>query len=150
MAGELAAMRPAAPSISRVRVRTADGFSDVELAISYTMAGPLHLEIIQAVPGTLWERLGIHHYGWFSDDLIADSAALTGRGLPLVATRDSEGGQPWQFVYHDCPPFGTIELVDVRMRPFLTDWWTLGALRRGYSARLSASGRRAAGGGRRA
>lgn len=47
--------------------------------------------------------------------------------MPLAVSRDSEGGQPWQFVYHECPPFGTIELVDVRMRAFLTDWRTKGA-----------------------
>jgi hypothetical protein len=53
-------------------------------------------------------------------------ASLAARGIPLVATRDSDTGGPWQFAYHDGLPFGTIELVDARMRPFLRDWWTAG------------------------
>jgi hypothetical protein len=123
---ELAGLRPASPYQSRVAVRTAAGVSDVELTITYTMTGPLHLEIIERVPDTMYATVGIHHYGWFSDDLVADSASLAARGMPLVATRDSDTGDPWQFAYHDCPPFGTIELVDARMRPFLRDWWKAG------------------------
>jgi hypothetical protein len=140
---ELVGLRPATPYQSRVAVRTAAGVSDVELTITYTMVGPLHLEIIERVPDTMYGVVGIHHYGWFSDDLVADSASLAARGIPLAATRDSDTGDPWQFAYHDCPPFGTIELVDVRMRPFLRDWWTAGRpsaeLFRRSVARLSES-----------
>lgn len=48
-----------------------------------------HVEIIQSVPGTLWKPVagsGIHHLGYWSDDVAADSAELAADGVDVAAT----------------------------------------------------------------
>jgi hypothetical protein len=91
--------------------------------IGYRQTGPIRFEVIEIVPDSLWGTPVVHHYGWFSDDLAEDSRALVARGMPLLPTRAGGPRLPWQFTYHDCPPFGLIELVDIQMQPFLKGWW---------------------------
>jgi hypothetical protein len=55
------------------------------------MSSP-RLEIIQTVAGTLWEPAtgsGIHHLGYWSDDLVQDSRELERRGFAMA-----EAGRP--------------------------------------------------------
>jgi glyoxalase/bleomycin resistance protein/dioxygenase superfamily protein len=139
MREELAPLDPAEPSVSELVLWTPGGRREVSLNITYTRSGPVRLEVVEALPGTMWERPGVQHHGWFSDDLAGDSAALVQRGMPLIATRDGGETHPWQFAYHDCPPFGCIELVDAMMKPFLEGWWADGAAPRSlYPSGLSA------------
>ena len=68
-------------------VQFGGGEQEVELRFSYSMDAP-YLEVVRAVPGTPWEPAagsGIHHLGYWSDDIAADSAALDGRGFTREA-----------------------------------------------------------------
>jgi catechol 2,3-dioxygenase-like lactoylglutathione lyase family enzyme len=85
----------------------------------YSLGQPA-LELIEAVPGTVWERnehSNLHHIGIWSDDLVGDGAVLTGAGCPLqLAGRDGDAA-PASFAYHRDDVLGVrIELVDAALR----------------------------------
>ena len=85
---------------------------------AYSERGPHRIELVQAIPGTLWEvpRPGsAHHLGYWCDDIPAMSAALAARGLPLAA----RVGGPAPIVMHRAPSGLYIELVDRSLREML-------------------------------
>jgi hypothetical protein len=104
-------------------VTTPAGESVVDLRFRYSMDAP-RVEVIQAVPGTLWEPAagsGIHHLGYWSDDLAGDTAALEARGCAMEAS-----GQVW--AYHRSPSGPRIELVDRAVQPMLEQYWSTGRM----------------------
>jgi hypothetical protein len=78
----------------------------VEPSINYTFtldAGTPTLELVQAVPNTIWESDGshtTHHISIWVDDLAAASAALSTRGAPLVSTGHTASPEPSGNAYH--------------------------------------------------
>jgi hypothetical protein len=85
----------------------------------YSVEAP-HLELVTAVPGTLWDLTprAIHHLGYWSDDLVSESDALEARGLPRVAGAMNDG-QLYGFAYHETSDGLLLELVD---RAVFPDW----------------------------
>ena len=71
----------------------------------YSGADP-RLELLQTVPGTVWTPAdsGVHHIGYWSDDVESDLATL-------------ESGGP------------RIELVSRNMEPFIAYWWATATVR---------------------
>src|SRR5437879_3809505 len=64
------------------QVRLPAGDTVLDLRCAYSKTSP-RLEIVRRIPGTLWEPAvgsGIHHIGYWSDDVAADSAELERRG----------------------------------------------------------------------
>jgi hypothetical protein len=54
------------------RIRTLDGVQEVEFNFVYSAEGPVHFELIQQMPGTIWVTDGVaivHHFGYWSDDM---------------------------------------------------------------------------------
>jgi catechol 2,3-dioxygenase-like lactoylglutathione lyase family enzyme len=103
------------------------GDAVVEFRFRYSRNAP-RLEIIQSIPGTLWTPVdgsGIHHLGYWSDDVARDSAALDDRGVPREAagTRP-DGAVSW--AYHRAASGPRIELVATELRPFLEQYFTTG------------------------
>jgi catechol 2,3-dioxygenase-like lactoylglutathione lyase family enzyme len=78
------------------------------------------LEVIQEVPGSVWEcneYSNLHHVGFWSDDLSAESARLSGVGCPLQLAGRSGEVAPAGFAYQRNNELGVrIELVDGAMR----------------------------------
>ena len=102
--------------VVRARYRdAAEQVVEVELHTSFTLDGPVHVELIQAAPGTIWE-LGpgprIHHIGLWTDDVAAEAQRLVRSGLPVVAggLDDVDASVPGYFSYHDNPHGGKVEL----------------------------------------
>lgn len=101
----------------RARPRTVhlpDRDEEVTFRVTFSVEGPPHVELIEAVPGTPWAALdGAHHVGHWADDVEAEAGRLAAGGLPLVAHADSEreAGR-WRWSYHDNPAGGFVELVD--------------------------------------
>ncbi|MGE0386670.1 MAG: VOC family protein [Gammaproteobacteria bacterium] len=86
----------------------------------YTVQQP-SLEIIQEMPGTLWEAVPgrpLHHMGFWTTDIQADSAALERGGMPLVAALMVDGRMRG-YCYHESSDGLLIELVDKVAFP---DW----------------------------
>lgn len=107
-----------------------DGPWRTPLATCYSREGPVHLELIQAVPGTIWRQpLGVltpHHVGVWSDDLQAASAELSEQDLPMVATYDRADQAVSGFAYHQMPDGMFLELLDSSRKPAFDAWFAGG------------------------
>ncbi|HCV00925.1 MAG: hypothetical protein CL897_04515 [Dehalococcoidia bacterium] len=86
---------PRPPGAANVRVRTKAGVQVLSSRFAYTAEGPPYIELIEAVPGTVWEAgkgSRIHHLGAFVDDLDEEISRLTAEGAELeMATVDEDG-----------------------------------------------------------
>ncbi|MGI8332527.1 VOC family protein [Actinomadura scrupuli] len=108
----------------RIEVTLPAGDVVLDLRCAYSLTSP-RLEIVRRIPGTLWEPAasGIHHVGYWSDDVAADSAELTRRGFVTEATRTGPDGAPF-FAFHRSPTGFRIELVTRLAQPGLERYWT--------------------------
>ncbi|MEQ8716890.1 MAG: VOC family protein [Acidimicrobiales bacterium] len=107
-------------------VRQPNGVVKTDMRVTYSVNGPPHWEIIAASPGTIWDPAsanGVHHLGFWSEDLISDSARLSDAGYPWLATYDHESCEPFGFTYHVIGALGLrIELVSADRRPAFDNW----------------------------
>ena len=104
-----------------------DGETTLDLVFTYSTAAP-RVEMIQSIPGTLWTPVpasGIHHLGYWSDDVAADAAALTDQGFAAEATGIRPDGEP-VWAYHRNPNGPRIELVSRDMAEGLAQYWASG------------------------
>jgi hypothetical protein len=106
---------------------TADGETTVPLRFTYSMDEP-HVEVIQAVPGTLFAPVqsSPHHLGYWSDDIDNDLAVLEASGATIEGTGYWPDGRGpiWAFA---APPLGArIELVHRSSKPGMEQWWATG------------------------
>jgi hypothetical protein len=84
----------------------------------YSVDAP-HLELIEEVPGSVWvcnQQSNLHHIGFWSDDLAADHARLTGSGCPMQLCGRAGDDAPASFAYHRNNSGVRIEIVDATMR----------------------------------
>ena len=80
---------------------------------------PPYLELIAEVPGTPWvcnEHSNLHHIGFFSDALVADSEHLGALACPLELLDGHGDAPPSTFTYHRDPLGVRIEFVNADMR----------------------------------
>ncbi|MBK3572328.1 VOC family protein [Streptomyces sp. MBT65] len=98
------------------------GNAVLDISCVYSRTQP-RLEIVRRVPGTLWEPVvgGVHHVGYWSDDVAADAAELTRQGFVTEASRTGSGGAPFAFLR--APSGLLVELVDRVARPGLEKLW---------------------------
>jgi len=106
---------------------TAGGAALTKTAYVLSKEGPHHIELVQSVPGTLYEPTPDprgHHLGYWVDDVRAASAALDAQGLPLDTSMCfGSADAPPICAYHRA---GTadgagffVELVSTKMRKVL-------------------------------
>ena len=110
---------------SDLDVRGGDGTDRVvSIRSCYSTAAP-YLELIEETPGTTWvcnEHSNLHHIGFFSDNLVADSSSLTAARCPLeLCGRDATPG-PAIFAYHRDPLGVRIEYLDAALRPTMEEF----------------------------
>ena len=112
-------------------LRQPNGVVDVDFRVTYSRTGPPHYEVIEAAVGTIWDphfAHGVHHLGYWSENLAEDAEALTAAGYIWEATYDTgEGAEPFGFTYHTLP--GTqlrVELVDISRKPAMDLWFAGG------------------------
>jgi catechol 2,3-dioxygenase-like lactoylglutathione lyase family enzyme len=105
-------------------VQTPSGDTTVEFRFRYSRSTP-RLEVIEHRPGTLWVPAagsGIHHLGYWSDDVAADSAALAQAGYSFEsAGMGPDGGRAWSYFRSEDGP--RIELVSRSLEPFMAMMW---------------------------
>ena len=91
-------------------------------AFCYSVGEPC-LELIQEQAGTVWEcnpHSNLHHLGFWSGDLVEDSATLD-PACPLQLCGRSGEEAPVQFAYHRDDELGIrIEVVDASMRDVMS------------------------------
>lgn len=98
---------------------------ELDLRCMYSKTSP-RLELVRSVPGTLWvpvEGSGLHHLGYWSDDVDADSRELEQRGLAGEATGTHPDGSPF-WSYHRAPTGPRIELLSRQLQPLLEQYWS--------------------------
>jgi hypothetical protein len=99
----------------------------LDLRFTYSVTVP-RLELIQSIPGTLWvpaATSGVHHLGYWSDDVASDGDRLVARGYAVEATgARPDGNAIW--AYHRNPAGPRIELVSNELREGLFQYWESG------------------------
>ena len=96
----------------------------LDLRFTYSRTVP-RVEMIQSVPGTLWtpaEGSGVHHVGYWSDDVEADGRRLVERGYAEEARGVGPGGAA-VWTYHRSAAGPRIELVSREIQSGLEGYW---------------------------
>jgi hypothetical protein len=104
-----------------------EGETSVHLTFVYSQSMP-RVEVIQSIPGTVWipaPGSGLHHLGYWSDDVAADADLLTSRGYAREAAGVRPDGEP-VWAYHRRPGRPRIELVSRQIQPGLEQYWGAG------------------------
>ena len=106
-------------------VRTPEGEITIPMRMAYSGSAP-RLEILQTVPGTLWVPAdsGVHHLGYWSDDVESDLAALEATGMRCeVQGLNPDGSGTLLWAYCKGPAGPRVELVSRAMEPFIVYWF---------------------------
>ena len=106
-------------------VREGDGTERIVPNTLCYSTEPPYLELVQEVPGTVWEcneHSNLHHIGVWVDALPADSATYTELRCPLQLCGRDDDGALVQFAYHRDPLGVRIELVDLAMKPMMEEF----------------------------
>ena len=103
----------------------------LQLALTYSVEGPVHLELLKGPAGSIWDATdvpGAHHFGYWSDDVRADTESLLADGwtLELAANPPDEGYG--RFTYVRSPMGYLVEPVSLANKPRFERWWAGGSL----------------------
>lgn len=109
-------------SLERPRImhHTPDGPIRPSPRIEYSAQGPLHVELLQAAAGTVYQPEAgthLHHLGYWTEDFSGQLAAALADGWSLEASMRNAEGTPETFCYLTRPGRMRIELVDASRRP---------------------------------
>jgi hypothetical protein len=99
------------------------GEATLDLRFTYSATEP-RLEVIQSIPGTLWvpaSTSGVHHVGYWSDDVPSDGDRLLARGYAVEATGVRPNGDA-VWAYHRSPSGPRIELVSRELQTGLAQY----------------------------
>jgi len=114
----------AAPLAVQTPVVLPDREFMLDLRFTYSTTPP-RVELVRSVAGTLWTPAagsGVHHLGYWSDDVATDAALLEAHGYANEAKGLREdGGAVW--AYHRRPGGPRIELVSRDLQPGLEQYW---------------------------
>jgi catechol 2,3-dioxygenase-like lactoylglutathione lyase family enzyme len=105
---------------------TPDGGVTIPLRMAFSGCGP-RLEVLQSIPGTIWVPAdsGLHHVGYWSDDVESDLATLEAHGMRYeVKSYNPDGSGTLLWAYCKGPTGPRIELVSRAMEPFIKYWWS--------------------------
>jgi hypothetical protein len=104
---------------------TPDGEITIPMKMAYSGSDP-RLELLQTVPNTVWTPAdsGVHHIGYWSDDVESDLATLESTGMTVeVKSYNPDGSCTLLWAYAKGPTGPRIELVSRDMEPFIAYWW---------------------------
>ena len=91
--------------------------------LSYSVTEP-RLELVQSVAGTPLQPAtsGLHHLGYWCDDVAGTSAALVARGWAWECGGERDGSPQW--AYHFNPAGVRVELVSRELEAALGSLWS--------------------------
>jgi Glyoxalase/Bleomycin resistance protein/Dioxygenase superfamily len=90
--------------------------------VSYSREGPLHVEILEAAPGTVYDpraRTHLHHVGYWTEDFAGDLSSAGREGWSVEAAMMDDAGRLATFAYLTRPGEVRVELIDAAQRPAL-------------------------------
>ena len=100
-------------------MRDADGDSTPPFRMAVSRETP-QIELLETQPGTALvppAGTGLHHVGYYVDDLAAESDRLASLGFPLDRAGNADGTVPDGWVYHRMDDGTLVELVDRARKP---------------------------------
>ncbi|MFD9665117.1 VOC family protein [Rhodococcus sp. NPDC059968] len=71
------------PFFPSADVKTPHGRSTMKVGAVYTEHGPVHYELLQRIDSGLWQTCGLHHLGYWSNDVAGDTERLVKLGYVL-------------------------------------------------------------------
>jgi lactoylglutathione lyase len=107
-------------------VETPTGEKTIPMRMAYSGTEP-RLEILQTVQDTVWVPAdsGVHHLGYWSDDVESDLATLAVNGMRYeVRSYNPDGSGTLFWAYCKGPTGPRIEFVSSAMKPFIEYWWS--------------------------
>ena len=107
------------------------GATELDLRFTYSAEGPVHLELLEGPPGSIWDGRqtpGPHHLGVWVDDVAATTEKLVGEGWGLEAASRDPGEGYGAFTYVRSPAGILVEPVASVVRPAFEKWWAGGEL----------------------
>jgi Glyoxalase/Bleomycin resistance protein/Dioxygenase superfamily len=107
------------------------GMVNLQLALTYSVEGPVHLELLQGPKGSIWDgndAPGAHHFGVWSGDVKGDTEKALAEGwtLELAAASPEEGFG--RFTYVRSPTGMLVEPVSSTSKERFANWWAGGSL----------------------
>lgn len=112
-----------APTAGPGLFHTVDGVPQPRPTSCLSREGPVHVDLIEGEPGTIWETTGprFHHFAYWTDDLEGDIARLAEQGWRLEMTKPDAGGRPTLFAYLVRDDGLRLELIDEASRADYAD-----------------------------
>ncbi|MFW0785587.1 VOC family protein [Gordonia sp. CPCC 206044] len=108
---------------SQVEVMTPGGPIATVMSCSFSVQTP-RIEVVTEVPGTMWTGGGgVHHLGYWSDDVAADLGVLEESGFVREAVRTGPDGEPF-FAFCRNDSGLRLELVTRAAEPGLSQCWS--------------------------
>ena len=107
------------------------GARTTPLRFTYSAEGPVHLELLQGQPGTIWgagDGEGLHHAGVWSEDVRGESDGLVSEGWTMLAAQLPPEDGYGAMSYVASPSGFVLELVSTVVRPMFERWWAGGPL----------------------
>ncbi len=108
-----------------------DGTVTLQLALTYSVEGPVHLELMSGPAGSIWdgsEQPGIHHFGYWADDVGAETERLMAQGWTLELAASPPDAGYGRFTYLRSPSGVLVEPVATSSKPRFERWWAGGSL----------------------
>jgi catechol 2,3-dioxygenase-like lactoylglutathione lyase family enzyme len=97
-----------------------------ELLLTYSMEGPVYVELMQATGDGVWSAkhgFGLHHFGGFVSDITAQTRRLAQAGLRPEASAYTPGGELLLSYFRPGDLMGTrYELLSEKLRPGWETW----------------------------
>lgn len=92
-----------------------DGPLDWSARVAHSLGGPMHIELLQGSPGSVWETEALaelHHFAFWCDDVAGDVARLQDDGWSIELTFYEDDGRVRNVAYLRKPEEPRVELVD--------------------------------------
>jgi Glyoxalase/Bleomycin resistance protein/Dioxygenase superfamily len=95
-------------------VHTVDGAEQHRPLSCISRQGPIHIDLMQGDPGTVWDANGprLHHFAYWTNDLRGDIDRLAKDGWRLEMTKPDAAGEPTVFAYLVDDNGFRLELID--------------------------------------
>lgn len=107
------------------------GSHQVPLRFTYSRQGPIHLELLEGAPGSLWDgrqEPGLHHIGLWCDDVHQSTEHAVAQGWTVVMAQAAPDKGYGAFVYVRPPSGLIVELVWSGLQPMFERWFAGGSL----------------------
>jgi lactoylglutathione lyase len=108
------------------------GFSALDLEWTYSIEGPIHIELCRFPAGTIWDAtdlVNVHHLGYWCEDIAAASDALIARGWEIAFAGNRPDERQERFCMLRSPKGDYhMELVSAGGKDRFKRWLTGGSL----------------------